>query len=250
MSRGLRGWLDAVVKRRPDIPYLAPFMSYLAMLAAESLVENPYYRLHFYVLRTVMGLAVALLFWKYYPPFGKLHPVKSLVIGLLVAFGWVMGHRAVAGQYQNGQWVKEPVKWYAQPLGEDAEPEEHFDPSEVYGSGWLCWLFIVVRIGGASITVPIVEELFWRAFLLRALIDWDDFDDVPLGKFTWFSFIVCSMMSALEHPQWEVGIGCWLVYNALFCWTRSLLCLMVTHGITNFALYTHVVVHKDWVFWS
>ena len=23
----------------------------------------------------------------------------------------------------------------------------------------------------------------------------------------------------------------------------------VTHGITNFLLYTHVVIHRDWVFW-
>lgn len=243
-------WVDRWVRRRPEIPYVAPFMTYLALLACESLVEDPYYRLHFYALRTAGGLAVALLFRPYYPPFGKLHPIKCVVFGLAVAFGWVVIHRLVAGQYVAGHWVTERARWYLQPLGADAKPADYFDPRSVYGTGALHWFYLLVRIGGASTTVPLVEELFWRAFLLRALIDWDDFDEVPLGKFTWTSFLVCSLLSAAEHPQWEVGILCWLVYNALFCWTRSILCLVVTHGITNLALYTHVVLREDWVFWS
>lgn len=244
------GWLHDLVMRRPEVPYLAPFMAYLLLLWTESLVEGDAYRLHFYALRTVGGLAVAAVFWRYYPPFGKLHPIKCLVFGLVVAFGWVMIHRLVAGQCVDGEWVQPRLSWYLQPFGKDAAPDQYFDPREVYGTGFTYWLFLFVRIGGASTTVPIVEELFWRAFLLRALIDWEDFDEIPLGQFTWRSFLICSVLSAAEHPQWEVGILCWMAYNALFYWTRSILCLMVTHGVTNLALYVHVVVHEDWVFWT
>ncbi len=227
-------------------------MVYLILMSLQSLVEDPYYRLHFYALRTVGGLGVAFLFRSYYPPFGKLHPVKCVVFGLVVAWGWVVVHQLVGGKfdYESGEWVWERLSWYVQPFGKDAAPKDFFVPSEVYGSGWEYWVFLVVRIGGASTTVPIVEELFWRAFVLRALIDWDRFDEVPLGKFTLFSFIACSLASAAEHPQWEVGILCWFVYNGLFYWTRSLLCLIVTHGITNFVLYVYVVKYQDWVFWS
>lgn len=243
------GWLGPLVRRRPEVPYVAPFMAYLLLMSCESLVDDPYYKLHFYALRTLGGLAVAWLFWDYYPSFGKLHPGKCIVFGAVVAYGWVMIHRLVAGQCLDGEWVSRPLSWYVQPLGGDAPPDKYFDPASVYSSGVMYWLYLIVRIGGASTTVPIVEEIFWRAFVLRALIDWDDFDDVPLAKFTWFSYLVCSLLSAAEHPQWEVGILCWLVYNGLFYWTRSLLCLMVTHGITNFLLYTHIVIHRDWVFW-
>ncbi len=229
---------------------MAPFLAYLALMSFQSLVEEPYYRLHFYTLRTIGGLAVAWACWPYLPPFGKLHPVKCVVFGLLVAYGWVVIHRLVAGQYVDGAWLTERAKWYGQPLGADAKPADFFDPKSVYGTGVMYWVYLIVRIGGASTTVPIVEELFWRAFLLRALIDWDDFEEVSLGKFTWRSFLICSLLSAAEHPQWEVGILCWFVYNGLFYWTRSILCLVVTHGITNFVLYTHVVLREDWVFWS
>lgn len=243
-------WLDPLVLRRPELPYLAPFMVYLALLACESWFPNPFYRLHFYALRTVGGLAVAWLFWPYYPPWGKLHPFKCVAFGLLAAWGWVVLHRLVGGQFVDGVWLQPRAEWYVQPFGADAPPERFFDPAAVYGGGVLYWVFLIVRLGGAALTVPIVEELFWRAFLLRVLIDWDDFERVPLGTFTWRSFLLCSVLSALEHPQWEVGIACWLLYNALFCWTRSILCLVVTHGITNLALYTHVVLRQDWVFWS
>lgn len=243
-------WLENLVGPRPELPYIAPFMGFLVLIWVGSFVEDPYYRLHMYALRTVGGLALAILFWRYYPAMGKLHPVKCVVFGLGVAYMWVMVHRLVAGQYVDGEWVSEKLSWYVQPLGGDARPEDYFDPKSVYGQGFMYWFYLVIRIGGASTAVPIVEEIFWRAFLLRALIDWDDFKSVPLGKFTWFSFLVCSLLSAAEHPQWEVGILCWFIYNGLFYWTKSLKCLIVTHGITNFVLYTHVVINEDWVFWS
>ncbi len=245
-----KGWLARHVARRPETPYVAPFMFYLILLSLESLVKDPYYKLHLYALRTIGGMLAVAVFWKYYPPFGKLHPVKCIVFGLTVAFGWVMIHRLVAGSYIDGEWITTRAWWYVQPFGPDASPKDYFDPGAVYGSGPMYWLYVVVRIGGASTTVPLVEELFWRAFLLRALIDWDDFDKLPLGGFALKSFLICSVLSAVEHPQWEVGILCWMVYNGLFYWTRSILCLVVTHAITNAALYLHVVARHDWVFWS
>ncbi len=245
-----RGLLARAIRRYPELPYVAPFFVYLICVAAEGWISDPFYRLHSYALRSIIGLVVAIVFWKHFPPFGRLHPLKCIVFGLSVAYGWVIIHRMVAGQYVDGAWLTTRQAWYFQPIGHDADPSDYFDPRAVYGSGVMYWMFLVVRIAGASITVPIVEELFWRAFLLRALIDWEAFDRVPLARFTWKSFLICSLLSAAEHPQWEVGILCWMVYNGLFYWTRSLLCLIVTHGITNFALYAHVAVHRDWVFWS
>lgn len=250
LERSQSGWLHRQVRRRPELPYVGPFLVYLILLGCESLLDNRYYTLHFYALRTAGGLGAVMLFWRYYPPFGKLHPVKCLVFGVTVAYGWVIVHRLVAGQYCGGEWITPRQSWYVQPLGGDAAPADYFDPAKVYGSGMMYWVYLIVRIGGASTVVPIVEELFWRAFLLRALIDWDGFEEVSLGEFTLKSFLLCSVLSAAEHPQWEVGILCWMVYNGLFYWTRSILCLIVTHGITNLLLLAHVAAREDWVFWS
>jgi CAAX prenyl protease-like protein len=95
-----------------------------------------------------------------------------------------------------------------------------------------------------------VEELFWRGFILRAFVSWDRFDEVPWGKFTWLAFIGSSLLSTLQHPaNWGVSIACWMLFNALFYWKKSLLCLMITHAVTNLALYIYVVRAGDWQFW-
>jgi hypothetical protein len=116
---------------------------------------------------------------------------------------------------------------------------------------------VTLRILCASTTVAFVEELFWRAFLLRALIDWDDFERVPLGKFTWRSFLLTALISTLEHPaNWAVSIPCWFAFNGLMYWKKSVLFLVVTHGLTNLFLYVWVIYQavgrgnaSAWMFW-
>lgn len=232
-------WRARLVAAYPQTPLVAPFFAFLGLLALESAFD-PAHKPWLYALRSSGALCVALLFRRYWPPLGKLHLSLCVPVGLVVALGWVAVHTWFAG-----------FDWYAatQLLGKDPTLAEYYIPHKRLGTGLAYWAFLTVRIGGASTVVPIVEELFWRAFVLRLLIDWHRFEDVPLGKFTWFSFIVCSLLSAVEHPQWEVGILCWVAYNLLFYRTKSLLCLMVTHGITNLALYVYVVIYEDWVFW-
>ena len=230
-------WLDRLVAAYPHAPYVLPFFTFLVLMGVGNQF-GPKYLHYTYALRIFGSLAVALLFWRFYPPLGKVHWVPAIVVGLLVAYGWVAGHHWFRAQ-----------GWYYQPFA-DSAPGNYYDPRKYVGEGLGLWWFLFIRIGGAATVVPIVEELFWRAFVLRALIDWEDFESVPLAKFTWVSFIGCSLMSALEHPQWGVGVLCWVVYNLLFYWKKSLLCLMVSHGITNLALYIYVYAAGDWLFWS
>jgi uncharacterized protein len=233
-------WLDRVVAVQPTLPYVAPFMTFLLLLALGQLFPGPQHVPWLYAVRTFGALGVSLLFWKYWPPLGKGHLLPAVGFGVLAAFMWVAVHKLFAAQ-----------PWYAatQIVGRDAAPDEQFDCFAQLGRGWALWLFLIVRIGGASIVVPIVEEIFWRGFLLRLLVDQWEWDKVPLGTFTVRSFVVCSLLSALEHPQWEVGILCWMLFNVLFYWKKSLLFLIVTHGVTNLVLYTYVVLYRDWVFW-
>ncbi|HEY3243081.1 MAG TPA: CAAX prenyl protease-related protein [Phycisphaerae bacterium] len=223
-----------LVAGHPHLPYVAPFGTFLLLLALQSVVKDKEYVPELYALRTFGALAVWLYFWPFYPRLGPAKIWIALPAGVLAAFGWVTIHKMFAAQ-----------AWY----WPKPDPSEFYDAYQQLGSGWTFWGFLIVRIGGAVTVVPMIEEVFWRAFVLRALIDWDRWEQLPLGQFTWFSFIACSLLSALQHPQWEVGILCWMFYNALFYWTKSLLCLMITHGVTNLVLYAYVVVYHDWAFW-
>ncbi|GAM10605.1 CAAX amino terminal protease self- immunity [Geobacter sp. OR-1] len=109
-------------------------------------------------------------------------------------------------------------------------------------------MLVVFRIVGASVIVPIMEELFWRSWLLRYLIC-QEFQSVELGKFSTASFIIGAIMFGLEHNLWLAGIMAGAAYSLLLYRTRSLVQCILAHAITNFALGLYVLQTSRWEFW-
>ena len=258
LAAGGASWLDRLARGYPEVPLVAPYALFLVLMMLDQVMEGPY-RTVSYVIRTFGCLLAVWMFRKHLPPWGRLHLHIAIPVGVLVAFGWVEIHHWFAGCTHDPcrslglfgiSHHFEGFAWYKDYMLFDGKASDYFIPAEHFKTTTGLWSFLIVRIGGASVTVPIVEELFWRAFMLRILIDWHRFDEVPLAKFTLVSFLVTSALSGLQHPgQWEVGVLCWLVYNGLFYWKRSLALCMIAHGVTNFVLYVFVYNAGDWRFW-
>jgi CAAX prenyl protease-like protein len=108
---------------------------------------------------------------------------------------------------------------------------------------------LALRMFRAVVIVPIVEELFWRAWLMRWLID-NDFQKVPLGKYTAQSFWLVAVLFASEHGSyWDVGLAAGIIYNWWMVRTRSLGDLILAHAVTNFALSAYVIAAGKWEYW-
>jgi CAAX prenyl protease-like protein len=106
----------------------------------------------------------------------------------------------------------------------------------------------IFRIAGAVLVVPLMEELFWRSFLIRYVID-KNFDTVPMGTFTWASFLFTAVLFGLEHNYIFAGIMAGIFYNLLLYRTRSLAQCVLSHAVTNLALAIYVVYTGKWQFW-
>src|SRR5215471_16054679 len=53
---------------------------------------------------------------------------------------------------------------------------------------------------------PAAEELFWRAWLIRWLVQ-DKFLELPLGAYSPLSFWLVALLFGIEHgPQWHVQL--------------------------------------------
>ncbi|MFH1747747.1 MAG: CAAX prenyl protease-related protein [Planctomycetota bacterium] len=231
------GRIDELGRTRPDVVLMAPYMVYLLLLGLVSLLPPTWHWLAI-SLRGVGALYVVWLLRRHLPPWGRPYWLIAIPAGFFAAWLWYAGQYMFEGLGLGGRLPLYPGEL------------EVVDPRDALGSYKLFWATTSLRVTVAITVVPVVEELFWRAFLLRALINWHDFDRIPLGKFAWISFLGTSLLSTLQHPDnWAVSILCWLFYNALFCWTRSILCLVIVHGITNLVLYFHVVRVGDWSFW-
>lgn len=106
------------------------------------------------------------------------------------------------------------------------------------------------RTARAVIIVPVVEELFWRGWLMRWLID-RDFIGVPLGKYAAGAFWITAILFASEHgPYWDVGLIAGIAYNGLLVRTKSLADCMLAHAITNGLLSWYVIASGQWQYWQ
>jgi CAAX prenyl protease-like protein len=137
-------------------------------------------------------------------------------------------------------WVRMEWPWAMQGQADGYNP---FQAGALAGT-----MLAVVRIFGAAVVVPIMEELFWRSFLLRYLIS-PQFTAVRLGIFTPLSCIVTVVLFGLEHHLWLAGIMAGAAYTLLLYTTRRLWPCILAHAITNLMLGAHVLMTGEWRWW-
>ena len=233
----LQAAIDRIGAARPDVVLMAPFMAYLLLLGLTHALPATWQPATI-AFRGAGALVVAWLLRRHLPPWGKPHWLIAIVGGTLAAWGWVAGQVFFDDLGLPGRLPLYPGDKVA------------VDPRDALGAGNLFWGTWWLRMTVACTAVPVVEEIFWRAFMLRILIDWQNFERVPLGQFTWISFLGTSLLSTFQHPDnWAVSVLCWMAFNAVFYWTRSILCLVLLHGITNLILYLIVLRVGDWSHW-
>lgn len=122
-----------------------------------------------------------------------------------------------------------------------------FDPTTLQGSAW--WpAFLAVRLYGLVLMVPVMEEIFWRSFLLRYLTR-QDFHQLPVGTFSASALWIMVAASAIAHPEWVVAVVASLAYALWLRRSRSLFGAIVSHATTNAALGGYVLATKDWQYW-
>lgn len=114
--------------------------------------------------------------------------------------------------------------------------------------GWAAVVWLAFRVLGSVITVPLAEELAFRGFLLRKLIA-KDFENVPLGQFSWLSFLVSSVLFGLLHERWLAGILAGMAY-ALAVYRRGQLGdAVIAHMTTNALIALFVLTQAKWSLW-
>ncbi len=107
-------------------------------------------------------------------------------------------------------------------------------------------MVLVSRAVRAAILVPVIEELFWRAWMMRWLIR-DDFEKVPLGTYARQAFWITAILFAVEHgPFWDVGLIAGVIYNGWMVRTRSLGDCVLAHAVTNGMLTAYVYGFGQW----
>ena len=97
--------------------------------------------------------------------------------------------------------------------------------------------------------VPLIEELFYRGFLLRYVIDPDNFERAPVGKITAAALGVNVLLFTFSHPEWLVAAIFALAMCGLVARYKNLFVAIWAHGVTNLLLGIYVMYYQDWQYW-
>ncbi len=181
-----------------------------------------------YPLQTLLCAALLIFFRREYRFHQLRRPLFVLALALFVFFLWIA-----------------PQQFFHFTARRDG-----FNPDKLVAEPTLYWATLSARFLRLVIVAPLVEEIFWRAFLLRYLIA-EKFERVPCGAFSWFSFGVVTIAFTLSHStaDWPAALVTGALYNLVAYRTKSLMSCVLTHALTNLALGLWIVATRQWGFW-
>lgn len=225
------------------LAHVVPFAAFMIFnlinqFAGEAMLwehdEAPWYR-HwpeqlFYPIQTVTCLGVLAFFWKHY----EFQWCNKVWIGALAGLVGIAFWLLPTTLFDWLEMTGEPDGFFEKLTGL-APRREGFDPG-VFENPTAYWSSLILRFLRAVIVVALVEEIFWRGFLMRFLLDMDgNYWKVPFGKPAWISFVVVTLAFVVAHAPIDYAGA--VVYGSLTyavaVWTRSLLACVVMHGVAN-----------------
>jgi CAAX prenyl protease-like protein len=224
-----KGWLE----EHPTAQYIAPFVLFLILLGLfDKFPADPRWEAPF---RVVLLGVVCFVCWPREIPVKPSYWLLSTVIGAGVFFLWIAPDTLFPG-YRNHVLFSNSI------LG---HPHSSIPPAALQSPWVLAW-----RTARAIVIVPIVEELFWRGWLMRWIIN-SDFQSVPLGAYTPLAFWLTAVLFASEHGSyWDVGLVTGVIYNLWMIRSKSIADCILMHAVTNAALSAYVIAAGQWQYWQ
>ena len=208
-----------------DAAYLVPAMTLIAASMVTSTMSPGLDR--YYPVRVILVMIAFAVYRKYYAELRLTWSWEAIAIGFLVFALWmVLEPRGATAS------TKSPI-----PSG----------PASLEHAWAITW--VVFRVIGSVIVVPVAEELAFRGYLTRRLIS-SDFQGVRPGRLTWISFLVSSFLFGLLHGRWFAGTLAGMAYALAYRRRGELTDAALAHGITNALIAVAVLVTGAWSLWA
>lgn len=138
-------------------------------------------------------------------------------------------------------WIHLDAPWM-----QIGSPSASFLPLDAQGA--LIWPLVAVRWVGAALIVPVMEELFWRSFLMR-WIQSPQFEAVVPQQVALRAVVLSTFVFTLAHTLWLAAVIAGLAYAWLYVRTGKLWVPVIAHAVTNGVLGVWVVATGNWAFW-
>lgn len=224
--------------------YVLPFAAFMVLMMASQLMPAAM-KYGIYPVQTIVCGALLIRYLGFY----SLKPPQKLgltcFIAVFVLILWISPQLIAWGFPKTASWFPSRM--------------EGFDPHQYEAqSPLLYYTMLVFRFVRLVVVVPLMEEVFWRGFLARYLIQdeatgdfTENFESVPFGTFSRLSFTVVVIGFCVEHspPDMPAALVTGILYNVVAWKSRSLSSCVLAHAITNLLLGIYVMRTGQWGFW-
>ena len=214
----------------------APFAAFMALLALRGMAPADdswgFDARWLYAVQALLPAVLLALWWREYGELSRQtaptarETLWAIAIGLLV---FVL-------------WVNLDAPW----MTLNTATTEAFVRRDAQGA--LQWPLMAVRAAGATLLVPVMEELFWRSFLMRWL-QAPLFEALPPQRVALRAVVLSTFVFVLAHTLWLAAAVAGLAYAALYIRSGKLWVAVIAHAVTNGALAVWVVATGQWQFW-
>jgi CAAX prenyl protease-like protein len=212
---------------------IVPFALFMLLLALRgALPEQPNFDT-----RWIYGLSVLLVggalawYWRDYGELVRQNWPEPRELALAVGVGLAV----------FALWIRLDAPWM-----QLAPPTASFVPLDA--SGALIWPLVILRWVGAALLVPVMEELFWRSFLMRWIAH-PQFERVDPSQVGLRAIVISTFVFMLAHTLWLAAIVAGLAYAWLYVRSGKLWTAVIAHAVTNGALGLWVIKTGRWEFW-
>lgn len=220
--------LTPSIERSTVAAYVLPFAVFIGFLAVNALYPVPQWARFFVEMAIILSVSRAVLADR------PTRPAVSILLGAAVFAIWI-GPDLIYPAWRSLPLFSNALIGHA--VATTTIPQRH--------NLW----FLVFRVLTSVVAVPILEELFWRGFLMRWLIG-RDFRLIPLGAWNAEAFWIVALLFASEHgPYWDVGLVTGVIYNWWMVRTRNLWDCIIAHAVTNACLAAWVIGDGQWQYW-
>ena len=247
---------DPVLLTRAHVVPFAVFMGFMMLLQIVAAViewkhpDAPWWRRDpaqfIYPVQTLVALGVLIHYWKNYIFDWSW---KWCLTGVL--FGAVgIGFWLLPTTLYDHWGMTETPDGILRYLGFE-DRREGFDPG-IFQNPAAWWTSATFRFFRAVVVVALVEEIFWRGFLMRFVLDWEgNYWRQPFGRATLKSYLIVTGMFVIAHATTDYAAA--FVYGSLtylLCvWSKSLGACVVMHATANLLMGIYIMAYGKYGLW-
>jgi exosortase E/protease (VPEID-CTERM system) len=217
----------------PTTAYLAPFLALIGAGMVTGAMSGGFDRL--YAVRVLLCLAAL---WAY----------RSF---------WIKGLMGVSWSWAMGVGVAVFAVWMAlEPSGVGPEAVAHADAGRALRDHvWSLseperYAWLLARVLGSVLVVPLAEELAFRGYGLRRLIQ-ADFESVRLsGRAPLLALLLSSLLFGALHGRWLAGVIAGLAFGWVYGRRGRLADAVLAHATANALIALWALGLGAWSLWS